>query len=381
MLASSLDPRRDRRGVAHARSRAARQIARRGPPPVFATISGAHLYGFASPDSDVDLRGAFLLPAADLLGLRPPSETIAIEDATTIDLDWVAHDLRKIARLMTNHNGYVLEQLYSPLVVITTRTTRSCASSAAAASRGRRCATTRASPADGGGAWRARPDREAPPLRVPGPCHRDPPAQTGEVVANMTALNQRFAWPRIGRPQARRRGGDGARRRRAGAHEAVLDRLEAALDAPRAATCPRSRPPWRLSTTWWCALASGVTVFALAPHTIFLTLAGSQAHGTARDGSDVDLRGVCIAPLALRLSLFGGFEQAEGPLDRSSRPCPARARPTVAGRRPSASSSTWPSWWPVRGGEPERARAPLRRRRTGSSRPAWRRLHAARQPS
>lgn len=95
-------------------------VARRGPDPIFATISGAHLYGFASQDSDVDLRGAFLLPAAQLLGLHPPAETISIEDKTTIDLDWVAHDIRKFARLMTNHNGYVLEQLFSPLVVLST---------------------------------------------------------------------------------------------------------------------------------------------------------------------------------------------------------------------------------------------------------------------
>ena len=26
--------------------------------PLFVTVSGAHLYGFPSPDSDVDLRGA-----------------------------------------------------------------------------------------------------------------------------------------------------------------------------------------------------------------------------------------------------------------------------------------------------------------------------------
>ncbi|MBX3269592.1 MAG: nucleotidyltransferase domain-containing protein [Sandaracinaceae bacterium] len=52
----------------------------------------------------------------------------------------------------------------------------------------------------------------------------------------------------------------------------------------------------------------------LEDHTIFVTLAGSQAHGTAREGSDVDLRGVAVAPLATRLSLFGGFEQHEGPL-------------------------------------------------------------------
>lgn len=56
-------------------------------------------------------------------------------------------------------------------------------------------------------------------------------------------------------------------------------------------------------------------MFPLAPHTIFLTLAGSQAQGTAREGSDVDIRGVCIVPLSVRLSLFHVFEQHEGPLD------------------------------------------------------------------
>lgn len=55
--------------------------------------------------------------------------------------------------------------------------------------------------------------------------------------------------------------------------------------------------------------------FELWPHTIFVGLAGSHAHGTARDGSDVDVRGVCVAPLPVRLSLFTRFEQADGPLD------------------------------------------------------------------
>lgn len=53
----------------------------------------------------------------------------------------------------------------------------------------------------------------------------------------------------------------------------------------------------------------------LGRDTIFVTLAGSQAHGTAREGSDVDLRGVCVAPFALRVSLFQKFEQFEGTLD------------------------------------------------------------------
>lgn len=55
-------------------------------------------------------------------------------------------------------------------------------------------------------------------------------------------------------------------------------------------------------------------MFPLESHTIFLALAGSQAHGTAREGSDVDVRGICVAPLTTRLSLFQHFEQYEGAL-------------------------------------------------------------------
>lgn len=50
------------------------------------------------------------------------------------------------------------------------------------------------------------------------------------------------------------------------------------------------------------------------PPTLFLTLAGSHAHGTARVTSDVDIRGVCNLPLRRRLALGEGFEQYEGAL-------------------------------------------------------------------
>ncbi len=39
-----------------------RIVAAQPHPLLFATISGAHLYGFPSPDSDFDLRGADVLP-------------------------------------------------------------------------------------------------------------------------------------------------------------------------------------------------------------------------------------------------------------------------------------------------------------------------------
>ncbi|QKZ22579.1 nucleotidyltransferase domain-containing protein [Streptomyces chartreusis] len=96
-------------------------VAEQPDPVLFATVSGAHLYGFPSHDSDVDLRGVHLLPAADLVGLREPDETrsrMRLRDG--VEMDPVTHDLRKFVRLMLRRNGYVLEQLLSPLVVHTT---------------------------------------------------------------------------------------------------------------------------------------------------------------------------------------------------------------------------------------------------------------------
>ncbi|MFF2851867.1 DNA polymerase beta superfamily protein [Streptomyces sp. NPDC058001] len=90
-------------------------------PLVFATVSGAHLYGFPSRDSDVDVRGAHLLPVDALVGLREPDETRSrmwVRDG--VEMDLVTHDLRKFVRLLLRRNGYVLEQLLSPLVAHTT---------------------------------------------------------------------------------------------------------------------------------------------------------------------------------------------------------------------------------------------------------------------
>ncbi len=99
-----------------------REVVSRQPYPLlFATLSGAHLYGFPSPDSDYDLRGCHVLPARDLLGLGRPRETIeTMEVRDGIELDLVTHDARKFFSMVLSRNGYVLEQLFSPLVVATT---------------------------------------------------------------------------------------------------------------------------------------------------------------------------------------------------------------------------------------------------------------------
>lgn len=93
-------------------------LAKQPYPLLFATISGAHLYGFPSADSDYDLRGVHILPLTQVIGLQTGPETREIStDQAGIELDLVTHDVKKFMGLLLKRNGYVLEQLYSPLIV------------------------------------------------------------------------------------------------------------------------------------------------------------------------------------------------------------------------------------------------------------------------
>lgn len=89
-------------------------------PLLFATISGAHLYGFPSPNSDYDLRGVHILPVREVIGLEVGKETIESEVRNKLEIDLVTHDLKKFFLMLLKKNGYVLEQLYSPLIIHTT---------------------------------------------------------------------------------------------------------------------------------------------------------------------------------------------------------------------------------------------------------------------
>ena len=80
-------------------------------PLIFTTISGAHLYGFPSPDSDFDLRGVHILPLKEVVGLRTGPETIektGVHDGLEIDL--VTHEAKKFFTLLLKKNGYVMSQ-------------------------------------------------------------------------------------------------------------------------------------------------------------------------------------------------------------------------------------------------------------------------------
>jgi predicted nucleotidyltransferase len=96
-------------------------LAEQRYPLLFVTLSGSHLYGFSSPDSDYDLRGVHILPVREVIGLREGKETIDfIKMYDGLEIDLATHDVRKFFKLLLGKNGNALEAIYSPLVVHTT---------------------------------------------------------------------------------------------------------------------------------------------------------------------------------------------------------------------------------------------------------------------
>jgi uncharacterized protein len=62
-----------------------------------------------------------VLPVREVVGLQPGRETIESSGVREgLEIDLVTHDVKKFFALMLRKNGYVLEQLFSPLVVHTT---------------------------------------------------------------------------------------------------------------------------------------------------------------------------------------------------------------------------------------------------------------------
>ncbi|MEM8808579.1 MAG: nucleotidyltransferase domain-containing protein, partial [Cyanobacteria bacterium P01_G01_bin.38] len=64
---------------------------------------------------------AHVLPLKEVVGLKSGPETREISSQEdSLELDLVTHDIKKFFGLLLKRNGYVLEQLFSPLIVHTT---------------------------------------------------------------------------------------------------------------------------------------------------------------------------------------------------------------------------------------------------------------------
>ena len=58
-------------------------------PHVVVSLSGAHAYGFPSPDSDLDIKAVHLDPTNELLGFpRPPKSAERLEVIEGVEIDY-----------------------------------------------------------------------------------------------------------------------------------------------------------------------------------------------------------------------------------------------------------------------------------------------------
>ncbi len=101
--------------------RGRRFLAAHPPPgrPLLVAVTGAHLYGFPSVDSDLDLKGIHLAPTRSVLGLSP---TDAAHDRLRVfegqECDLTTQELGRAASLLLKGNGNLLEQITSPLQLL-----------------------------------------------------------------------------------------------------------------------------------------------------------------------------------------------------------------------------------------------------------------------
>ena len=81
---------------------------------LYACESGSRAWGFASPDSDYDIRFLFKRRRSDYLSIANHHDTIDL--TMKDDLDAGGWDVRKVLGLMAKSNGPLLEWLHSPIV-------------------------------------------------------------------------------------------------------------------------------------------------------------------------------------------------------------------------------------------------------------------------
>src|SRR6266542_6523386 len=75
------------------------------------SLSGAHAYGFPSPDSDLDLKAIHIEPTARLLGLsRPASSASRIEVIDGIEIDYTSNEIQQALVGILQGNGNYIER-------------------------------------------------------------------------------------------------------------------------------------------------------------------------------------------------------------------------------------------------------------------------------
>lgn len=83
------------------------------------SLSGAHAYGFPSPDSDLDLKAVHVAPTEALLGLSPPATNAPdrIEVLDGVEVDYSSNELQPVLVGILQGNGNFIERILSRFVL------------------------------------------------------------------------------------------------------------------------------------------------------------------------------------------------------------------------------------------------------------------------
>jgi len=75
-------------------------------------LSGAHAYGFPSPDSDLDLKAIHVERTELLLGLSPPAATVnRLEVIDGVEIDYTSNEVAMAVRGLLRGDGNMLERV------------------------------------------------------------------------------------------------------------------------------------------------------------------------------------------------------------------------------------------------------------------------------
>ncbi len=81
-------------------------------------LSGAHAYGFPSPDSDLDLKAIHIAKTSTLVGLEPPQPTFdRAEVIEGVEIDYTSNELAHALAGILHGNGNFLERMLGRAVL------------------------------------------------------------------------------------------------------------------------------------------------------------------------------------------------------------------------------------------------------------------------
>ena len=102
----------DAHSLAVAQRVLAEESARRAH--VVVSLSGAHAYGFPSPDSDLDVKAVHMDPTAQLLGFpRAPTGAERLEIVEGVEVDYSSNELGGVLQGVLKGNGNYFERFLS----------------------------------------------------------------------------------------------------------------------------------------------------------------------------------------------------------------------------------------------------------------------------